>query len=204
MAVLRRVSVAKSLWYSWRLDGRVLVGRGSKVRLGSGCSARFNDGFLLVGLAPQGEQGAVLELGPRSTFEVQGLVQLLAASVVRVGWDARLSIGDRTYLNAGARITCGYRLDIGARCAIAPNVQLMDTDTHLSGTLAEQGVRHAAVSIADDCWIATSAVVLKGASVGQGSIIAAGSVVASGVFPARSLLAGVPARVIRTGVSWHL
>lgn len=61
---------------------------------------------------------------------------------------------------------------------------------------------HAAIlhgcEIGDDCLIGMGAVVLNGAKIGAGSIVAAGALVAEGKeFPPRSLLMGVPAKVVR-------
>lgn len=54
-------------------------------------------------------------------------------------------------------------------------------------------------TIEDGVLIGMGAVILSGACIGTGSIIAAGAVVREGtVVPARSLVAGVPGRVIRT------
>ena len=47
-----------------------------------------------------------------------------------------------------------------------------------------------------DNWIGTSVIILKGVTVGKGSIVAAGSIVTKNV-PPYSIVAGVPARVIK-------
>jgi acetyltransferase-like isoleucine patch superfamily enzyme len=52
------------------------------------------------------------------------------------------------------------------------------------------------VIIEDDVWIATRATILKGVTIGHGSVIAAGAVVTKSV-PPKSIVAGVPAKVIK-------
>jgi acetyltransferase-like isoleucine patch superfamily enzyme len=52
-------------------------------------------------------------------------------------------------------------------------------------------------------WIGTGAIVLSGVHIGDGAVVAAGSVVTSDV-PARALVGGNPARLIRENVSWRL
>ena len=64
-------------------------------------------------------------------------------------------------------------------------------------TIKAQGVTKSAVVIEDDCWIAANVVILAGVTIGKGSVIAAGSVVNEDV-PAFSVVAGVPARVIKS------
>jgi acetyltransferase-like isoleucine patch superfamily enzyme len=51
----------------------------------------------------------------------------------------------------------------------------------------------AAVSIGDDVCIGTSAIIIKGVTVGAGSVVGAGAVVATDV-PDKAIVAGNPAR----------
>ena len=53
------------------------------------------------------------------------------------------------------------------------------------------------VKIEDDCWIAANSIILAGVTIGKGSVIAAGSVVTKDV-PAYSVVAGVPAKIIKS------
>lgn len=48
-------------------------------------------------------------------------------------------------------------------------------------------------------WIGTNAIILKGVAIGDGAIIAAGAVVTKDV-PAHTLVAGVPAKVIKENI----
>lgn len=55
-----------------------------------------------------------------------------------------------------------------------------------------------AATVADGCLIAIRSTVLSGAEIGEGSIIGAGAVVTEGkIIPPRSLVLGVPGRVVR-------
>ena len=60
----------------------------------------------------------------------------------------------------------------------------------------EQGVSTSAVIIEDDIWIGANAVILPGVTIGHHSVVAAGSVVTKDV-PPHSLVAGVPAKIIK-------
>lgn len=52
--------------------------------------------------------------------------------------------------------------------------------------------------IEDDCLIGMGAIILNGARIGTGSIVAAGALVAEGKeFPERSMIMGVPAKLVR-------
>ena len=60
----------------------------------------------------------------------------------------------------------------------------------------EQGISTSAVNIGDDIWIGANAVILPGVTIGHHAVIAAGAVVNKDV-PAHTLVAGVPAKVIK-------
>ncbi|MBR9804322.1 acyltransferase [bacterium] len=82
---------------------------------------------------------------------------------------------------------------------MAPDVIIRDSDNHsLEG---KTGSTAEAVTIGKRCWIASRSVILKGVSLGDGCVVAAGSIVTRS-FPPRTLIGGVPARVIRENVEW--
>ena len=60
----------------------------------------------------------------------------------------------------------------------------------------EQGVSTNPVKIGDDIWIGANAVILPGVNIGNHSVIAAGAIVTKDV-PPHSLVAGVPAKIIK-------
>ena len=50
-------------------------------------------------------------------------------------------------------------------------------------------------------WIGSGSTVLKGVTIGSGAVVGAGSIVTKGVKP-KDLVAGVLARIIRSGITW--
>lgn len=109
---------------------------------------------------------------------------------------AKIEIGDDTFVNYRSEFWATSSIKVGRRCAISAHVVILDDDHH-SGTPA------APVVIGDDVWIGIRATVLRGVIIGDGAIVAAGSVVTRSV-PPRTLVAGVPAKVQREGVTWQL
>lgn len=56
----------------------------------------------------------------------------------------------------------------------------------------------AAIEIGDNVWLGANVTVLKGARIGADSVVATGAVVTAGTYPPRSILAGMPAKVVKT------
>lgn len=114
-----------------------------------------------------------------------------------VGRGAHVSIGPGTYLTDGTRVAASQRVEIGPGCALSWGVTLIDDDGHGFGPPPYS----APVRLGARVWVGCNVTILKGVDIGEGSVVAAGSVVTKGC-PPGSLLAGVPARVVRTGVDW--
>lgn len=113
--------------------------------------------------------------------------------------EAVVEIGDHTFLNRRTEVMCKRHVKIGSHCAISWDVTISDTDYHaLEGSETTRPVH-----IGDRVWIGSRATILKGVTIGEGAVIAAGAVVSKDV-PPRTLVAGVPARVVRENVSWSL
>ncbi len=112
---------------------------------------------------------------------------------------ALIQVGERTFINRNSEIVAATGVVIGSDCAISWDVLITDTDFHqVSGVQKSRSVR-----IGDNVWIGAGATILKGVTVGHGAIVAAKSVVTEDV-PSKSLVAGNPARLIRTEVDWEL
>jgi acetyltransferase-like isoleucine patch superfamily enzyme len=139
-----------------------------------------------------------IRLAESAVMRCDGIVQLGPGVRVTVGRHARLVIGDGTYVTCDSVLIAASSVRIGAGCAISWGVQILDTNFHKP---AGDPTGAEAVEIEDRVWIASNVTILKGIRVGRGSIVAAGAVVTKDV-PARSLVAGVPARIIRSDVDW--
>jgi acetyltransferase-like isoleucine patch superfamily enzyme len=114
-----------------------------------------------------------------------------------VGDDARLVLGDYTFLGTGTELDVLQSVTIGAHTLIAPNVFITDHAHNFDPgkRLDEQGSTSAPVTIGSDVWIGTRAVILAGVTIGDGAVVGAGAVVTADVAPG-TVVGGVPARVI--------
>ncbi|HLG12626.1 MAG TPA: acyltransferase [Dehalococcoidia bacterium] len=145
----------------------------------------------LRGRARVEKYGGHIELGERVRIEAR------TVPVEMVAWrEARLSVGEGTFINYGASLSAHQEVRIGANCMIGNYVVIMDSDyhdllhRHLPGPASP-------IVIEDEVWIGVRATILKGVRIGQGSVIGAGSVVTTNI-PPWSVAFGVPARVVRS------
>jgi len=106
-----------------------------------------------------------------------------------------LEIGDNVFINYGSSLVASSHVRVGNDCLIGTHVMVMDCDFHrvedkswdTSGT---------PILIEDRVWLGNRSMVLKGVRIGHDSVVAAGSVVTRDV-PPRTVVAGVPAVVVR-------
>ena len=179
MRVLRRwLSLADKaravLWAKWSLRGCESVG--SRTRL---------EGRLVV--SPIGS----IRVGRNVRFRaVHVPIELGAAR------KAVLEIGDETFINSGVSIAAMRSVRIGRNCAIGNYTLIMDSDFHNIDDHTKPAIPEPIV-IGDNVWLGARVTVLKGVTIGDGAVVAAGAVVTRDVAP-RTLVGGVPARLIRS------
>ncbi len=110
-----------------------------------------------------------------------------------------LVIGDNSNIGRYAYIGCSGFITIGKNVMMGPRVNLFAENHNYAGPglIKSQGVIRQPIVIEDDCWIASGVTILAGVTIGTGSVVAAGSVVTKDV-PPYSVVAGIPAQVIKT------
>ena len=113
--------------------------------------------------------------------------------------NSRLTIGSG-FCNSNVTIRCTKRIQIGKDVAISHNVTIMDSDAHNIKEWNHKKTKP--VIIGNHVWIGSRAMILKGVKIGDGAVVAAGAVVTKDV-PSNSLVAGVPAKVIKTNIIWE-
>lgn len=163
------------------------------------------------------ESGAYVSIGKNSN---------LADTNIRLGKNSRLIIGDdctlkgRVSIGSFSTVIIGNNLDvtsnlyirvveatslsIGDDCLIASDVVIRTNDGHpiyelFSGKHINKGKD---ISIGRHVWLGDQTAILKGVTIGDGSIVAMRSVVTKNV-PETTIVAGIPAKVIRSECTWE-
>ena len=118
--------------------------------------------------------------------------------------NSKIIIGKKTTIN-GAKVYCGQSEFItGEDCMISDGVLVQCTDHHglvdlKTGEIYNRYPRK--IVLNNHVWLGRNSTLLNSVSVGEGSVIGLGAVVTCDV-PAKAIAAGVPARIVKTDVTW--
>jgi acetyltransferase-like isoleucine patch superfamily enzyme len=108
-----------------------------------------------------------------------------------------LRLGANVFVNHGCTLNDIGGIEIGDDTMLGPNVSLLTSGHPVAVADRRAGITVAPIVIGSDVWIGAGATVLGGVTIGDGAVVAAGAVVTHDVPPA-TLVAGVPARVLRS------
>ncbi len=112
-------------------------------------------------------------------------------SYIRIG--NNVGIGEYAYLGGGGGLEIGDECIIGQYLSCHPENHVF---TRADKPIRLQGVTRKGIRIGHNCWIGSKVTILDGVTIGDNCVVAAGAVVTRSM-PPNSLIAGVPARVIR-------
>lgn len=133
--------------------------------------------------------GQNFKLGRNSIISLPGSF-LSKGSTVEIG--NNVGIGDFSYIGGEAPVKIGSDTISGQYLSVHPeNHTLTNSDLFRESKTSKQGIE-----IGSNVWIGAKVTVLDGSIIGDNTIIAAGAVV-NGQFPSGSVIAGVPAKLIR-------
>ncbi|MFG3128094.1 DapH/DapD/GlmU-related protein [Streptomyces tendae] len=108
-----------------------------------------------------------------------------------------IRVGRNVFVNQGCRFNDVGGIEIDDDVMLGPDVSLITSGHPLDPARRRTGITSAPIRIGRNVWIGASAMVLQGVTIGADAVVAAGAVVTRDV-PARSVVAGVPATVIKT------
>lgn len=93
-------------------------------------------------------------------------------------------------------------MEIGTGTLISWGCQFLDNNIHhviIDGTKES---KNSGIKIGDRCWIGSNCTILPDVVIPNGCVVATGSIVTKAFDQENCLIAGSPARVIKTNISW--
>jgi acetyltransferase-like isoleucine patch superfamily enzyme len=170
------------------------------------CSVVFKgkNNRLIIGANVRLTNMKIIFNGSNGLLEIQDGCNLIGD--FRIVHTGSITVGKKTVFNKACWIQASDKtsVEIGSNCLFA-NVRIRTSDMHsiIDLTTNERINPDANVKIGNQVWLAENVYVYKGVTVGDGSIIGAGSIVVKSI-PHNSLAVGVPAKVVKSNVSWNV
>jgi len=113
--------------------------------------------------------------------------------------DPVVSIGDRCIIGRGSHLIGHWSIVLGDDIQTGPYVYITDQNhgyTDPTTPVGGQATVERAVHIGSGSWLGANVVILPGTELGRNCVVGAGAVV-RGSFPDHSVIAGVPAKIVR-------
>jgi acetyltransferase-like isoleucine patch superfamily enzyme len=149
-----------------------------------------------AGTAVRVGAGSRLFLDPGARLVLRERCEIDDATTIAVYGSGRIELGRGVFVGHHCTLAARESIEIGAGTYLAELVSIRDHDHRVGAPPSSGDMAVDPVVIGSDVWIGAKVTVLRGARIGPGAVIGANAVV-SGEVPARSVCAGVPARVIR-------
>ncbi|MET7641495.1 acyltransferase [Streptomyces sp. NPDC005438] len=163
-------------------------------RLGTGTRLAFPQGTLFG--------TAWMEIGDHCVIGQEVTLTAGMAPDLDLGPDTVLRLGNGVVLGRGSHVIADAPVSVGDDVFCGPYVYVTSTNHSYDDPeqpVGRQWPRSEPVEIGAGSWLGAGSVVLPGARLGRNVVVAAGSVV-RGEVPDHAVVAGAPARVVRT---WH-
>jgi acetyltransferase-like isoleucine patch superfamily enzyme len=177
-----------------RMDGVAAIERGVRIRFADqirlGRGVYLDEGVYLhacPGGIQIGEDTLVMHCAELHVYNFRELPQ----AGIRIGRESL--VGEFCVIRGPGGVSLGDRVYLSPGVHIYSSNHVFDDPQR---PFVDQGITAEGVVVEDECWIGARVVILDGVRVGRRSVVAAGAVVTEDV-PPHSLVAGVPARVIR-------
>lgn len=137
------------------------------------------------------------------TVVFKGEALIKPGAKIIVGKNGYLEMGDKFRLSSGSFIICYKKVIIGNNCRISWETQVLDSDFHQ--ILDNEGVvlnPNKEIIIEDHCWIGNRCTINKGTKLSAHTVVAGNSLTNKQYAQSNVILAGIPAKVIRSGIRW--
>ncbi len=166
----------------------------------------YNQGFLVLGTERSSFRGwagrTKLYVRQNGHLIINGYNQIGCGSLIWILESGQVSMAGDSFLAGNNMIISKRKIEIGQHCQIAFGVTISDHDFHRTYKNGIQNPETSPVKIEDGVWIGMNATILKGVTIGERAIVAAGAVVARDV-PAHAMVAGVPAKIVKSDVEFY-
>lgn len=142
--------------------------------------------------------------GDNNIIEFGEDIQIGSLEIIIQSSSCKVFIGEKTQIGGAKIVCCEYedQVIIGSNNLIADDVEFWSCDGHSIYKDAKRINQSMPIIISDHVWIARNVKILKGVTIQSNTVIGMSSLVTSGNYPSNTLIAGLPAKVIKQGITW--
>jgi acetyltransferase-like isoleucine patch superfamily enzyme len=194
----KAIQIIRGYYYKLfiKSDGLILIGRRCKIKykhkIKAGKTLIIGDNVEINALSKEG-----IVLGDNVTIHRNTIIE--CTGVIR-NLGIGLEIGNNVGIAQNSFLQVRGKVKICNNVILGPGVSIFSESHNYSALnqyIKDQGETRAGVIIEDGVWIRSGAIILDGVIIGHNSIVAAGSVVNKNV-PPYSIVAGVPAKIVKS------
>ena len=183
--------------FSFLINGNTVIDLHGKITI-------INKGTFYLGLPPFSnflitKRPCVLAMYDNSRLIINGSVFAGPGTHIEINKNASIEFGDKLFINSDSKFISSCSISIGSGTVISWEVEINDSSGHQ--IVRDDFEVSKPIVIGSRVWIGSRVTILKGVKVGSGAVIATGAVVTRDV-PENSLVAGVPAKIIRKNIIW--
>jgi acetyltransferase-like isoleucine patch superfamily enzyme len=199
--------------------GYYLLDEGSNNRLEIDSTVKFVNGANIIFRGNNNQliikKGCLLEnigivfTGSNHTLIMEKQSELHGGNIFYENDDNFVHIGERTQIWAGFQIIAGEpnrQVIIGSDCLFSWSVRMRTTDGHSIWNMMdnERINRGKSIHIGNNVWFGESIQILKGTYIDNNTMVGTGSVLTGKKYPPNCVIAGNPAKVIKSNVYWKV
>jgi acetyltransferase-like isoleucine patch superfamily enzyme len=130
----------------------------------------------------------------------------LVADIVVKGSNQSITIGEGTTF-ASVYLLCLERshIRIGRWCMFSREIEVRTSDAHslISSKTGKRLNAAGSVTIGDHVWVGVGAIINKGTTIADDCVVGAKSFVNKPFAESGVVIAGAPAKIVKSGVTWH-
>lgn len=147
-------------------------------------------------------RGIILEINPGGKLIFEGCAFIADGCAIRVHQNAKMILGDKIGINSNCFLRSCTEVTFGKQVMLGWDNEIIDSDGHDvwgEGILVE---RAQPIHIGNHVWITSHVKVSKGVTIADECIVAKGAVVVKKHETPHTLIGGVPAKDIKSGINW--
>lgn len=170
----------------------------NKIKIHSGNSVKIGHHVGLSGCT-------IFIKGENNTLLIHDNVRLRNMTIEIIGNNCSITIGEKCVIGQGCYLSSkeeNIHLRIGNNCMFSRNVHILTSDGHPIFQEDHRINPASDIVIGNHVWLADHVTVLKGSVIGDHSVIGIHSLVTKSVAE-NSIAVGIPAKVIKTDITWE-